>query len=167
MSAAVVISNGLNRDRRPHVAGPSGYWLSGRYTLATTNLDDTDDKVILDKLPARARIMDGFVIVDDLDSSTGLVWDLSTATAVDGTVGTVLISNSTVGQAAGSDELDAAARGTAADGDFLMWHTNTAATTPVSGEVEWHILIVEDNDLQTFSGSITSAQAGAPGEDLT
>lgn len=167
MSATVVISDGLNRDRRPHVAGPSGYWLSGRYTLATTSLDETDDKVILDKFPARGRVMDGFVIVDDLDSATSLIWDLSTATALDGTVGTVLISNSTAGQAAGSDELDAGARGTAIDGDYLMWHTNTASGTPVSGEVEWHILVVEDNNLETHSSSITSAQAGAPGEDLT
>lgn len=167
MSAAVVISNGLNRDRRSHVPGPGGYWMSGRYTLATTNLDDTDDKVILDKFPARGRLMGGFVIVDDLDSATSLIWDLSTASALDGTVGTVLISNSTTGQAAGSDEIDVTARGTDVGGKYLMWHTNTASGTPVSGEVEWHLEIVEDNDLQTFSGSITSAQAGAPGEDLT
>ena len=167
MGAAVVISDGLNRDRRPHVAGPAGYWLSGKYTLATTSLDDTDDKVILDKFPARCRIMDGFVILGDLDGATGLVWDLSTATALDGTVGTVLISNSTVGRSAGSDSVDEAARGTAADGDYLMFHTNTAATTPASSTIEWHVFIVEDNDLQSFSSSITSAQATAPGEDLT
>jgi hypothetical protein len=167
MAAAVVISDGLNRDRRPHVAGPAPYWLSGKYTLATTSLDDTDDKVILDKFPARCKIMDAFVILGDLDGATGLVWDLSTATALDGTVGTVLIADSTVGRSAGSDSIDEAKRGTSADGDFLMFHTNTAATTPASSTIEWHVQVVEDNDVQTHSSSITAAQAAAPGEELT
>lgn len=167
MSAAVVISDGLNRDRRSHVPGPGGYWLSGKYTLATTSLDDTDDKVILDKFPARAKVMDGFVILGDLDGATSLVWDLSTATDLIGTVGTVLISNSTVGRSAGSDTIDEAARGTDASADYLMFHTNTASGTPASSTIEWHILVVEDNDMQSHSSSITAAQAALPGEDMT
>jgi hypothetical protein len=165
--ATVVISDGLNRDRRSHQAGPAPYWLSGKYTIATTSLDDTDDKVIVEKFPARCRIMDAFVVVADLDGATGLVWDLSTSTDLIGTVGTVLISNSTVGRSAGSDSIDEAARGTAADGDYLMFHTNTAATTPAAGILEWHVQVVEDNDVQTHSSSITAAQAAAPGEELT
>jgi len=167
MAATVIISDGLNRDRRPHIPGPGPYWLAGTYTLATTSLDEADDKVILDKLPARCRILDAFVILEDLDGATGLVWDLSTATALDGTVGTVLISDSTVGRSAGSDSIDEAARGTAADGDYLMFHTNTAATTPASGDITWYVQVVEDLDVQSHSSTITSAQAGAPGEDLT
>ena len=54
MAAAVVISDGLNRDRRSSMPGPGVYVMAGEYELTTGNLADTDDKVILDyeRLPA-------------------------------------------------------------------------------------------------------------------
>jgi hypothetical protein len=165
MSAAVVISNGLNRDRRSHFAGPGVYVLAGEYELVAGNLDDADDKVILDKFPARCRILGGTVHIDDVDSGTDLVWDLSTATDLIGTVGTVLISNSTAGQAAGSDSIDETKIGTECGGEYLMAHVNTGGVG--TGTLSWFLLIAEDVDYQAHSSSITAAQAAAPGEDVT
>lgn len=167
MAAATIISDGVVRNRRSHLPGPGIYAIAGEYELATTSLDDNDDKVILDALPARFHVLGGTVHVDDLDSATGLVWDLSTSTDLTGTVGTVLIADSTVGRSAGSDSLDETKVGTDVGGEYLMLHVNTAATTPVAGTYKWYIWGTEALDYQAHSSTVTSTRAGEPGEDLT
>jgi hypothetical protein len=165
MSAAVVISDGLNSDRRSHVPGPGVYPVSGSYELLAANTDDADDKVLLYKFPARCRVFGGTVHMDDMDSGTALIWDLSTSTDLIGTVGTVLISNSTAGQSAGSDSIDETKIGTDVGGEYLMFHVNTGGVG--TGTITWHLLVAEDADFQAHTGSITAAQAAAPGEDVT
>jgi hypothetical protein len=163
--ATVVISDGLTRDRRSHFSGPGVYPIMGEYELAATSLDDADDKVLLDSFPARFRLLGGTVHIDDVDSGTDLIWDLSTSTNLTGTVGTVLISNSTAGQSAGSDSIDETKIGTDVGGEYLMFHVNTGGVG--TGTISWFLYGAEDPDYQAHSSSITAAQAGAPGEDRT
>jgi hypothetical protein len=68
----------------------------------------------------------------DMDAGALLVWDLGLGDS-DGVLDTVLISGSTVGQAAGSDFADnrygaATNQWQAAEGKWLIWEITTAAT---------------------------------------
>jgi methyl coenzyme M reductase beta subunit len=165
MAAAVVLSDVLVHERiRGHrVSDGSLYPVTLSVPLAATQLDDTDDKTIFFEAPPRTFLWGAKITLTDLDTATNLVWDLSTATATDGTVGTVLISNSTVGRSAGSDFLDADLAPVDISELYLMFHVNTAGTT--AGTLTADLLLSEKPPTAAGVSSITAARLAAAGED--
>ena len=168
MSAAVVLSDALVASRAHGHRDPvAAYPVVVSFPLATTNLDDSDDKVIFYKFPSNTIMWTLLAAVTDVDSATGLVWDLSTATATDGTVGSVLINDSTVGRSAGSDGLEAVnLGGLDVSGTYLMWHTSTAATTPVAGTATITMLLSAKPPTIAGVSSVSSTRLAAPGEEI-
>ncbi len=110
--------------------------------LPTTAIDGTDS-ILLYKFPddhdvylLRDATNDLRVKVDGLDSGAGLKWDFGIATSSDGVIDTVLINDSTVGQAAGTDLLDATGLPLKVDGNYFVMTLVTAAATAVEGTVQ-------------------------------
>ena len=107
---------------------------TGAVDIATTNVDDAADQVFFLTFPGKAYLMDLQVTAEDLDDGTDLVFDV----IVENSAGTevVLINDTTIGQAGGSDRLDA-------DGHLLRDVSNqmlgikivTAAGTPAAGAI--------------------------------
>lgn len=90
---------------------PQGFFAfdTGAQTVATTNVDDAGDALFTFQFPADCYLYDLQVTVTDLDSdgSAALVFDVITSTTgASGGTEVVLINDTTIGQAGGSDELD-------------------------------------------------------------
>jgi hypothetical protein len=107
----------------------------GQFSLATTQLDDQDDKTILfGPFPNDCYIVKLEIYIDTSQTSA-LIWDFSRGD-LDGTVdsGGELIDGSTAGQsAAGGDSLDLDnLMFDMGGGKYLMAHIQTAAGTPAA-----------------------------------
>lgn len=113
-------------------------------TIPTTSTDENNDKVVIaGPFPAGAQVW-GFECSSATDMETGgptLVVDISTG-AADGTVSLDLINGSTAPRSASwNDALDAGKLGSDIGGEYLLWHTTTAATTPAQANVEFRLLL--------------------------
>jgi hypothetical protein len=103
--------------------------------LAATQVDFAADATNLFLFPDKAYLWSPiYVDVDDLDTGAGLVWDL-VVEDTDGSNAVVLIDDSTVGQAAGTDVSDDEQADLLRDvsGKYLRLEIATAAATPVAG----------------------------------
>lgn len=111
---------------------------TGAQTVATTNIDDADDAMFFIQFPNNTYLLNLQYTWTDVDSATAFVWDAVTSTTgASGGTEVVLINDSTTGQAAGSDELDANAGHVLRDVSnlYLGFRVVTAAGTPVAGTV--------------------------------
>ena len=168
MAAAVVLSDTLVNSRAHGHRDPVGaYPVVVSFPVATTQIDDTDDKTIFYEFPAKTLLWAARVTSTDIDTATGLVWDLSTATATDGTVGTVLINDSTVGRSAGSEGLESVDLGGVDVSDtYLMYHVATGATTPAAGTITVRMLLSPAPPTIVGVSSVSSTRLAAPGEEV-
>lgn len=107
--------------------------------IPTTSLDDADDIWVIADFSDTPELYlsgRGQVTITDVDGATALVWDLVLLDAA-GATDKVLINDSTVGRAAGFDELDenVGLVGYNAGGKRLALKIVTAAGTPAAGTV--------------------------------
>ena len=80
---------------------------TGAQTVAATNTDDVGDALFTFQFPNDCYLYDLQVTVTDMDAGTDLVLDVITSdTGASGGTEVVLINDTTIGQAGGSDELD-------------------------------------------------------------
>jgi hypothetical protein len=103
--------------------------------LATTQTDHVDDNTNLFLFPDVAHLWSPiYVDIDDLDTGAGLQWDL-VVEDTDGTNSVTLISNSTAGQAAGTDLSDDEQADLLRDvsGKYLRIEIDVVGATPVAG----------------------------------
>lgn len=109
-----------------------------RFTLATTEIDNADDRVRLLWFPAGIFLLNAQVWVeDDLDTnvSPALVWDLITETAAGVADTRKVISAATAGQSAG-EGADMDAGGAIHVGErYLVFDPTTAAATAAAGDI--------------------------------
>lgn len=116
------------------------------FTIATTYIDDAGDEARLIEFP------DGVVYLDELkieatdmdaNGAPALVFDIITD---DGTTELVLINDSTIGQAGGTDELDANVDpdSLSVGGKYLSLKTGVAAATPAAGTLTVRFKITID-----------------------
>lgn len=167
MAAATILSDILVSNQKPH--GVQGvYPVLLDVTIPTSSLDDANDKVLLYKFPSNCRLWG--LRVDFGDADTGgapaAVVDISTATDTSGTVGSVLINDSTAAQSGANDDLDAGLLGIDVGGEYLMWHTITAAATGAAVSHKFYLLLSEYDTTLTHSTTVTSTRLAAPGEDV-
>jgi len=81
---------------------------TGAKAVATTNIDDIGDAMFFVQFPANTYLLDLQYTWSDVDSASLFQWDgVTSTTGASGGTEVTLISNSTVGRTAGSDELDA------------------------------------------------------------
>ena len=116
---------------------------TGAATVAATNTETADDELFVLQFPDGAYLVNLQVTLTDLDShgTPTLVLDHIVENAAGTEV--VLISGSTVGQAAGSDELDANGGHLLRDvgGMYLGFKVSTGAATAAAGTVRYKGLI--------------------------
>lgn len=108
-----------------------------RFTLATTEIDNADDRSRLLYFPAGVWVLDCAVYAEDeLDGGTDtLVWDLILETAAGVADTRKLISAATAGVDAG-DGVNMDAGGAVYAGErYLVLDTTTAANTPAEGDI--------------------------------
>lgn len=99
--------------------------------VALTDALAQGDFIRFFKLPKGAVILHIWVDVTDIDEATALEWDLGNVDDPD-----KYIDGSTVGQSAGTDELDTGKRGTVlTDEETLQAKIITAAGTPAAGYI--------------------------------
>lgn len=118
---------------------------SGALTVATTAIDETNDEHFGLKFPGDTYLIDLQATATDMDTGNAVVLDV----IVEDDAGTevVLINASTIGQGAGSDELDADGGHLLRDisNHFLGFKVETLATTPVAGTIRYKGLVWRGN----------------------
>lgn len=127
-------------------------WLHFSVNVPTTAIDSADEQILLYKFPDDGDCWffrggstttttpiigaDFAITLTDLDNGgTDLVWDLGFGD-VDGVIDSgSLISGSIIGQAAGTDHLDAANQPLDVSGLYMIFDVTTAAGTPAAGTI--------------------------------
>lgn len=107
-------------------------------TLATASLDEANDTVRLFQFPTGSYIDDFRGTISDVDSATGLVYSIVVLDSSN-TVKETLVTNSTKGQAGGTDRIADAAVGQYVGDYYLAIKVGTAATTPVAGTYGFYV----------------------------
>lgn len=121
-------------------------------SLATTNIDNADDGVVFYQFPSAAYLWDLSVYATDMDTNATptLVFDVGIGDS-DGAVDTVLINDTTIGQGAGRDDLDATVqKWVNCSSKYLMIDIVTAAATAAAGTLTVSFIYTEN--LHTLSG---------------
>lgn len=132
--------------------------LNDKATVATTNVDDVGDILLLSQiLPAHAYVHSFRGTPTDMDTnvSPALVYDV-VAIDTDGNVLQTFVSGSTNGQAAaGSDTLLAARLGAWVGSKQwrLALKVTTASATPAAGTYKWYLLLSEGTLQALYSTS--------------
>ncbi len=142
MTASVVTSGVASAVNSPQLpTGFTPFW--GEVEVATTSLDEACDDVLLFTFPAVAYLPTGVGTLrfrlDELDTNgDALVLDFGISD-VDGVIDTVLINDTTVGQAGGVDDLDTLVQDPFIDvgGKYLTMTVVTAAGTAAAGTVKF------------------------------
>lgn len=123
---------------------PNGfYMIEAAVAVATTNIDDVNDELRLIEFPDGNVYLFGLKIeATDMDTngSPTLQFDIITD---DGSTERTLISNSTIGRAGGTDDLDADVDMDFLEvgGKFLAMKVDTAAATAAAGTLTARALI--------------------------
>ena len=127
--------NGRAAEARDPEQGRFYAFNTGAISIATTQIDDVGDVTRLLQFPDNSLLVDIQITATDMDTNgaPALVADVTSETTA--AVHTVLISGSTIGQAAGSDDLD---RGSghllrSVGGTYLSYKVTTASATPAAG----------------------------------
>lgn len=116
---------------------------SGADTVATTNTETADDELFTLKFPDETYLISLQATATDLDSNVApaLVFDV----IVEDSAGTevVLINDTTIGQAGGSDELDANSGHILRDvsNHYLGFKVGTGAATAAAGTIRYKGLV--------------------------
>ena len=145
-------------------------WLHFKFNIPTTALDSADEQILMYKFPddgdcwlfrggnsldtddgVPAIGSDFSIALTDLDDATSLVWNMGIGD-VDGVVDTLLITGSTVGQAAGVDYLDAIAEPLDVTGKYLIFDVTTGAGTPAAGSATVRAKVAFGKKLEEDSG---------------
>jgi hypothetical protein len=126
---------------------PTGlYLIEASAAVATTNVDDANDELRIVEFPdGQVYLLDLKVELTDCDTNgaPALVVDFITD---DGSTEAVLINDSTIGQAGGTDDLDANVDmdNLEVGGKFLAMKVVTAAATAAAGTVTVRALVYID-----------------------
>ena len=116
--------------------------------LPTTALQQGDITWLM-YVPAGAIIVDGYILVDDVETSTTVTFSVG-----DSTTTNLFFSATTTGQSAGGSSMLAAARYTKyADATRLKMTVATSAGTPVAGTFVFGISYLVDPQLTLTTGA--------------
>jgi hypothetical protein len=127
--------NQIARGQKP--TKPSGLFVIERaIPVAATNVETANDELYLLQFPdGNVRLLNLRITATDLDTdgSPALVFSIKTETT--GGTEVTLISGSTIGQAGGSDDLDANTPLASLDvgGEYLIMDVSTGAATAAAG----------------------------------
>jgi hypothetical protein len=77
MTASTVSRTGIATEPKPKLGGGILNAAVWSHELATTSIDENNDAVQMGYLPAAVTLVGFFAYVDDVDSSTALVWKIT------------------------------------------------------------------------------------------
>lgn len=77
MTASTVNRTGIDTEPRAKQGGPILNGMVWSHELATTSIDENDDAVNMGYLPARVICIGFSAYLDDVDTSTALVWKIT------------------------------------------------------------------------------------------
>lgn len=122
-------------------------------SVATTEIDNSDDSKYLGQFPLSCRLLAISVTCTDIDTHATPAHAFN-LTVTDGSTPTILITGSEVGRGGGSDQADVTTRvpGLDVSGLYCMFDTTTAAATAAAGTVTVEAL-VWINDFSTETGA--------------